>query len=104
MSDESKAKRYNEGKIDYTLLPLDALREEALVWTAGMEKYGRRNWEKLWGDDTRQVVGASALRHLLAYLGGEEYDPETGLHHLAHLRCNCAMGIRYSNNKKKEGV
>jgi hypothetical protein len=94
------AKRFNEGKIDYTLLPLDALKEEALVWMAGKQKYGRSNWESLWGEDTPEVVCASLLRHVLSYLGGEEYDPETGYHHLAHARCNCAMGIRYSNQKQ----
>lgn len=101
-SNEDKyASRYNEGKVDYTMLPLDALEAEARVWMGGEAKYGRRNWERLWGDRTPEVVGASALRHLFAYLGGEEYDPESGLHHLAHLRANCAMGIRHSNNKKK---
>lgn len=94
------AKRFNEGKVDYTIVPIDALEEEARVWTAGQEKYGRRNWEKLWGDETPNVAMASLLRHVYAYLQGEEYDPETGLHHLAHARCNCAMGIRHTNNKK----
>lgn len=94
------ARRDNQGKVDYTLLPLDALEEEARVWMAGEIKYGRYNWEKLWGEDTPRVSMASALRHIFAYLGGEEYDPETGLHHLAHARCNCAMGIRHTNNNK----
>lgn len=96
------AKRFNEGKVDYTLLPRDALTEEARVWQAGMAKYGKYNWEKLWDLDTPEVAMASALRHIFAYLDGEEFDPETGLHHLAHVRCNCAMGIRYTNNRRKQ--
>lgn len=98
MSDD-RAKRYNEGKVDFTLLPLDSLEAEARVWMAGEKKYGRTNWEKLWGEDTPRIAMASALRHIFAYMSGEEYDKETGIHHLAHVRCNCAMGIRHSNQK-----
>lgn len=91
------AKRYNTGKIDLTLLPVDALKAEAEVWQAGERKYGRRNWEKLWGDDTVNVAMASLLRHAFAILEGEDRDSETGLLHAAHIRCNAAMLIRYSN-------
>lgn len=98
----NNANRFNQGKVDYTLLPLDSLTEEARVWMAGEQKYGRKNWELLWGDDTPQVAMASALRHIFAYLSGEEFDPETGLHHLAHARCNCAMGIRHTKEKQKK--
>ena len=59
MSDPEKnteAKRFNEGKVDYTILPIDALEAEARVWMAGEKKYGRHNWEKLWGDRTPQVA------------------------------------------------
>lgn len=99
--DEKQAKRFNQGKVDYTLLPVDALTEEALVWMKGEIKYGRSNWEQLWGDRSRIVIGQSLLRHVLAYISGEDFDPETGLHHLGHARCNCAMGIRDTNNNKK---
>lgn len=97
----NQAKRFNNGKVDYTLLPLDALEAEARVWMMGERKYGRSNWTKLWGDDTPQVAMASALRHIFAYLNGEEYDPESGIHHLAHVRCNCAMGIRHTKQKEE---
>lgn len=98
----NQATRFNGGKVDYTLLPLDSLTAEAMVWQMGERKYGRHNWEKLWGKDTPQVAMASALRHIFAYLSGEEYDQESGLHHLAHVRCNCAMGIRHSNEKRQK--
>lgn len=96
------ARRYNKGKVDYTMIPLDALEVEARVWMLGEEKYGPNNWTKLWDEDTPRVAMGSALRHIFAYLSGEDLDPESGVHHLAHVRCNAAMGIRYYNNKKKE--
>ena len=91
------ALRYNSGKIDYTLVPVDALSEEAFVWDYGQTKYGRGNWEKLWGEDTVQVVLASMLRHVYAIQMGEARDPESGHQHAAHIRCNAAMLIRYFN-------
>ena len=90
------ALRFNKGKVDYTLIPPDAEEAEARVWMAGMAKYGRNNWEKLWGDDTILVVLASTRRHMAAIQRGEYRDPETGELHAAHIRCNAAMLIRYA--------
>ena len=100
ISKPQMAKRYNSGKIDLTLIPVDAQRAEAEVWAKGAEKYGRGNWEKLWGKDTVSVVLASLLRHATAIQDGEINDPETGLQHAAHIRSNAAMLIRYFNGKE----
>jgi hypothetical protein len=96
-----KAERHNEGKVDYTFLPVDALNEEAKGWMAGEKKYGRGNWQKLWAEDTNNVVLASLLRHAFAILEGQDIDPETGVHHAGLIRCNAAMLIRHYNNKQK---
>ena len=93
---QGQALRYNAGKVDFTLIPVDAMEEEAKVWAVGEKKYSRNNWEKLWGEDTVRVVTASILRHTMAILRGETRDPETGLLHASHLRCNAAMLIRYN--------
>lgn len=97
-----KATRHNAGKIDYTLIPVDALEAEARVWAAGEGKYGRGNWERLWGGQTVQVVMASLLRHAMAIQSGETTDPETGEYHAAHIRCNAAMLIRHANQLHTE--
>lgn len=91
----SRAARHNQGKIDFTLLPIDALEAEARVWMLGEAKYGRDNWQKLWGDDTCTVVMQSLLRHAFAIVRGELLDRESGEHHAAHIRCNAAMLIRH---------
>lgn len=48
----------------------------------GAQKYGPQNWRD-------QPVSAvtyveAALRHLLAYLDGEDTAPDTGIHHVKH--------------------
>jgi len=96
----AKARRFNEGKPDLSLLPTKACIAEARVWKRGEEKYGRDNWRKLWGDDTVNVVMASLLRHAFAILEGEVLDPETQEYHAAHLRCNAAMLIEHYEKDK----
>lgn len=85
------AKRFNQGKVDYTLIPVEAQRQEALVWAHGEKKYGRDNWKKLWGESTIVTVMQSLLRHANAIQEGEVLDLESGLPHAAHIRCNAAM-------------
>ena len=97
-----KAKRFNAGKVDLTLLPVAACKAEARVWMKGAEKYGRKNWEKLWGEDTTNIVMASLLRHAFAILEGETVDPETQEYHAAHIRANAAMLIHYYERDKEE--
>jgi hypothetical protein len=91
----SRALRHNEGKVDLSLVPVEATIQECMVWEAGAKKYGRGNWEKLWGKDTVNVAMASAMRHMFAILDGQKDDPETGLPHAAHVRCNMAMLLEF---------
>lgn len=97
------AKRFNEGKVDLTLLPVAACRAEARVWMGGEKKYGRSNWRKLWGNKTIDVAMASALRHMFAILDGETNDPESGEYHAAHVRCNMAMLIEFYETQQEKG-
>lgn len=63
----------------------------AQVLGFGCDKYGPRNWE-LYADEwdwTR--LGASLERHLLAWKRREDFDPESGLHHLLHAGCDLMM-------------
>jgi len=39
--------KYDSGKPDYTLLPLDALEQVVEVLTFGAAKYDRDNWKKV---------------------------------------------------------
>ncbi len=96
----SRADRFNKGKIDLTLLPTEACRQEALVWMMGEVKYGRDNWRKLWGDDTVALTCACALRHIFYMLDGEMVDQESGLPHAAHVRCNMAMVLEWMKEQE----
>ena len=66
-----------------------AIRDVAMIYTAGARKYEDRNWER--GMDWTRLIGAS-LRHLNAYCYGEEIDVSTGSRHLACVAF-CFIGL-----------
>ncbi len=88
--------KFDQEKIRVDLLPPDALEEISKVLTHGAKKYGDRNWEL--GMDWNRPYGA-LLRHLWAWWRGEDYDPESGIHHLAHVGCNILFLLTYSIRK-----
>lgn len=73
--------KQDQGKPRYDLLPGDALDQIAQVLTYGADKYSPRNWESgmAWGR-----LFAALMRHCWAFWRGEDADPETGMHHIAH--------------------
>lgn len=91
--------RYNDGKPDLSLIPLETLYGEARVWEHGAKKYARFNWQK--GMNWSVPLG-SLLRHLAAWQAGEDIDPESGENHLDHVACNIRM-LRYYTDNYKEG-
>lgn len=64
----------------HSLIPTRALTALAERYGRGAEKYDDRNWER--GYDWSLSYDA-LQRHLIAFWGGEDYDEETGQHHLS---------------------
>lgn len=110
-----KARRYNQGKIRYELIPQNALKELAKVYTYGAHKYslykdsndniikgsdipieniheyvliddGANNWKK--GLPWMSMLG-SIERHIQAFKNGEDVDKDLNTLHLA----NAAWGL-----------
>lgn len=80
----TEGKKYDQDKPRLELFPSIAIEEISKVLTFGAKKYESWNWAH--GLKWSRLAGA-ALRHLFAWLRGEDKDPETGLSHLAHLGC-----------------
>lgn len=95
-----KALRYNEGKLDWTLLDFPSLVPMVEGMTYGARKYERLNWQKPC-DDPKQHL-QSAMRHLLAIIGGEEIDPESGVRHSGLIGCNMMMYNFHTMQKEKK--
>lgn len=63
----------------FDLIPIGPLTELARHYGVGALKYADRNWEK--GYDWSKSY-AALQRHLTAFWGGEDLDPETGSKHI----------------------
>ena len=83
----TQAQKHDGGKPRLDYLDPYALEEVAKVLTFGATKYGAQNWRK--GIEIGRLM-AACLRHIFAFMRGENNDPETGLSHLAHAVC-CLM-------------
>ena len=75
--------KYDNDKLDYTLLPFDALEKVTKVLEFGAKKYARDNWKTV--EKSRYMK--ACLRHIFAYIRGEEKDSESGESHLSHAAC-----------------
>lgn len=95
---KTEGKKLDQEKPDISLVEAEAIIEEARVMTFGKRKYGANNWRA--GLAWTRVI-AAILRHTLAILSGEDYDPETGLLHAAHIRCGAAFLIWYKTHRRE---
>jgi hypothetical protein len=78
--------KHDGAKPNMSLLDPHALTELTKVLDFGAVKYAAHNWRQ--GISKSRLI-AAALRHLFAYLSGEDKDPESGLSHVAHAMCCC---------------
>jgi len=90
--------KHDSEKPDMSLLSGIALLKVAQVMSFGKKKYSAHNWR---GGFAWSRPLSACLRHVVAYIGGEDKDPETGLSHLAHAIC-CLMFILEFEETHKE--
>lgn len=64
-------------------------------WPSDTGKYPRNNYRKgyAWS-----LSLDAAYRHILRFQDGEDLDPETGLHHLAHAAWHCLALIQFGKD------
>lgn len=84
---EDLGKKHDEGKPRMDLLDPYAIEQLSKVLSFGSKKYSAWNWSE--GISYSRLIGA-ALRHLFAFMRGQDLDEESGLPHLAHCMC-CLM-------------
>jgi hypothetical protein len=88
-----------DDKLPMELLPVEALVGYAEVMRMGAKKYEPRNWEK--GIHYSRLY-AAALRHLIAWYGGEDKDPESGLLHTKHALWNIGALIAFQERNRTD--
>jgi hypothetical protein len=85
---EQVGRKFDGEKLEYGLLPPLALKATVDVLTFGAKKYERGNWKYV--PESKRRYFDALHRHIWAWKEGEQLDPESGKHHLAHAIC-CLM-------------
>jgi hypothetical protein len=99
LKDNAKqALRYNEGKLQWSMIDFKSLEGMVRVLEMGAKKYSKDNWKL--GMPVTQVC-ESLMRHLFAYMSGEDTDPESGESHMSHVLVN-AMFVEYIMKERSE--
>lgn len=76
--------KYDQGKVQYTLVPPYALQEIARNLTAGLDKYKERNnWQRV--PDAEQRYMDALMRHFEAIRRGELYDIDSSVPDMPHM-------------------
>jgi hypothetical protein len=90
--------KYDSGKPRISLIPKEALEGTAKALTFGANKYNAHNFKK--GIQYSRLVDA-AMRHIIAWVNGEDNDPESGLSHIDHALASLSM-LKYMEVNKPE--
>ena len=77
----------------------NALEAVASVLTFGAQKYAAHSWQTV--PEGEERYKSALLRHLTAVGKGEDTDPESNLHHLAHAACNALFILELALRKTK---
>jgi len=102
--------RDTKNKLEWSLVDFKALESMVHVLEFGATKYEPYNWKK--GLPYTGTIN-SMLRHIYAFLHGEDIDQESGIPHTGHILCNAmflshyfeqmkSMDDRFIDNEKKE--
>jgi hypothetical protein len=84
--------KLDAGKDPWDLLPWGPVRDVVRVLDHGARKYAPGNWVHVPNAGPRYF--AATMRHLVAWVGGERNDRESGLPHLAHAAC-CLLFLAF---------
>lgn len=96
ISHDEPALRYNEGKLEWTLVDFESLEPLVEVLMFGAKKYAPHNWKKPMDKDK---ILDSTMRHLVALMSGEKLDRESKLRHTGHIIANI-MFYEYHDRQK----
>ena len=70
-------------------VPTVALFALGAAMSDGANKYGRYNYRDT--NVTASVFYDAMMRHLTTWYNGEDYAPDSKVHHLAHVMASCAI-------------
>ena len=94
--------KYDEDKVDISLIPTTALRGVAKVFEYGAKKYAPFNWAADGPTTEWRRTYSSMQRHLYSWLECEDIDPESGLDHLSHACTQLLILIEHQKHEEMD--
>lgn len=94
----SDGQKFDDKKLDYSLMPWRAIDEVVKVLMFGAMKYNRDNWKQV--TDAKRRYLSAVYRHINAYAEGDQNDEESGFKHLAHAMCCLIFILWFDLNEK----
>lgn len=98
--------KYDEGKVQYSLIPPYALQAVARNLTVGLRKYpSKNNWQLV--PNAKEKYLDALMRHLESYRRGVKYDPESSvpdMHELSAVIANAMFLLEFDLNPNLEEV
>lgn len=88
--------KYDDNKLRYDLVPVEAHEGLAEVLTYGALKYDDDNWKKV----PQYRYEAALFRHINAWRKGEVVDSESNIHHLKHALANLSFLLWFDLQKR----
>lgn len=94
----SKGTKNDKGKPRISLIPKEALWGMADAFTYGAKKYGDHNFR---GGIEYTRLADACMRHLTAFISGEDLDDESGNCHIDHALASLGM-LKFMMSHRKE--
>lgn len=105
LTEQTPGTKYDQGKLQYTLVPPYALQEVARNLTEGLKKYKERNnWQKVEGAEQRYMD--ALMRHFEAIRRGEIYDVDSSdptISHMSAVAVNAMFLLEFMYNPELKG-
>jgi hypothetical protein len=95
---KGRADRFNDSKRQWNLMHLPSFEPMVQVLEYGAKKYSPNQWKK--GFPITEIYD-SLMRHMIAFMNGEDNDPESGLPHIGHIQCNIMFMAYVKENHPK---
>lgn len=103
-------KKNDMGKLEWEMMPEEALEEVMKVLQFGANKYGKWNWLDNANEAEYTRIMNAIERHFKKFKKGQDLDEESSLPELAHVITNCLFLLQYQcldvgvDNRRKNKI
>ena len=95
-------RKFDDGKLDWALMPFEALKPVLDVLEHGAAKYAKNNWKQL--ENAEERYQRALMRHCIDYMvkGFDALDKDSGLPEIAHIATNAIFLLHFYVERQNE--